>query len=81
MPPDFEIVEGLEDFLVGEEVGEFGEGGVAGVVFEDVGDEEVVEVFEKGAVNLGAADDEDMGVLEFEISEVGGVVDDVDAFR
>jgi len=44
---DFEVVVGFEDFVVGEEVGEGGEGGVAGVGLEDVGDEEVVEERQK----------------------------------
>ncbi len=74
------MVVGFEDFVAGEEVGEQGEGGVAGVGFEDVGDEEVVEVVEEGGVDLGTADDEDVGVLEVKVLEIGGVVDDGDAF-
>lgn len=51
-----------DDFGVREEVGEFGKRGIAGVGVVDVGDEEVVEVREEGAVDLFAADDVDVGI-------------------
>lgn len=79
MPAHFEVFVGFEEFLVGEEVGELGEGGVAGVAFEDVGDEEGVEVVQEDGVDLGTADDEDVGVLKIEFGEVARRVNDVDA--
>ena len=46
------MVVGFEDFVVGEEVGERGEGGVAGMGLQDVGDEEVVEERQEQGVDF-----------------------------
>ena len=80
MPAHLELLVGFEELFVGEEVSKLGEGGVAGVTLEDVGDEEGAEVIEEGCVDLGTADDVDVRVLQFEFGEVSGFMDDIHAF-
>ena len=75
---DLEYI-GLEDGLSAvEKVGVFRKVCVARVFLVNVGDEEFVEQGEEKLVDLRAADDEDL--VESELGEIIGVVDDGDAF-
>ena len=76
---DFEGVVLFEEFAGGEGGLEFGEEGVAGEGFVETGDEEIVEGGKEEAIDLGSADDEDVGVDEREVREVVRSMDDVDA--
>ena len=74
--PQFELGVLGEDFFEGEVFFESGEVGVAFVRLEDIGEVEVGAAGEELLVEVGAADEEEIGFVE--VGEIGELVDGAD---
>ena len=56
----FEVRVALDDFPLGKLGFKFGKIGVALVIFKNMTDSQIIQTREKGSVNFGASDDENL---------------------